>query len=86
LVTPARGVVVRAHEAGTQELATLYDFDLDAMRDAIERCINMSPEERTSLGHAARDWYEANDRTFRQHFLEAIDAAATTASAKRGAA
>lgn len=86
LVTPTRGVVVHAHEAGTQELATLYDFDLDAMRGAIERCISMSRDEQASLGHAAREWYEANDRSFRQHFLEAIAAAAASASTKRDAA
>jgi hypothetical protein len=77
---------VRAHEAGTQELATLYDFNLDAMRGAIERCISMSQEEQASLGHAAREWYEANDRAFHQHFLEAVAAAAASASTKHGAA
>ena len=86
LVTPARGVLVRAHEAGTQELATLYDFDVHAMQHAIEHCISMPPGEQASLGRAAREWYEANDRTFQQHFLEAIAAAASQASSKRSAA
>ncbi|RDS84120.1 glycosyltransferase [Dyella psychrodurans] len=75
LVTTERGVVVGAHQAGTQELATLYDFDLDAMRDTVERCIAMTQDEQASLGKAAREWYEANDRAFRQQFLEAIAAA-----------
>jgi hypothetical protein len=80
LVTPARGVVVAAHEAGSQELATLFDFDLDAMRSAIERCVSMPPEEQASLGHAAREWYETNDRAFRERFLAAITAAAPAKS------
>jgi Glycosyl transferases group 1 len=80
LVTPGRGVLVGAHEAGTQELATLYDFDLDAMRIAVEHCIAMTPEEQAKLGAAAREWFEANDRAFQQRLLEAIAAATPSAS------
>jgi glycosyltransferase involved in cell wall biosynthesis len=72
LVTADRGVLVAAHAAGTQELATLYDFDPDAMRAAIERCIAMPHEQQLALGHAARQWYEINRETFRERFLTAV--------------
>jgi len=78
LVTPERGVLVAAQATGTQELATLYDFDLDAMRAAIERCIAMPKAEQDALGRSARTWYENNREAFRQRFLAAIaDAAAS---------
>jgi glycosyltransferase involved in cell wall biosynthesis len=83
LITAERGVLVDAHAAGTQELATLYDFDLDAMRAAIERCIGMSPDEQASLGRAARSWYEANDPSFKKRFLDAIEDAARLAAEKQ---
>jgi glycosyltransferase involved in cell wall biosynthesis len=77
LVTPERGVLVAAHSAGTQELATLYDFNPDAMQAAIERCIAMPKAEQEALGRAARAWYENNREAFRQRFLDAVaDAAA----------
>jgi glycosyltransferase involved in cell wall biosynthesis len=82
LVTAERGVLVAAHANGTQELATLYDFDLDAMRAAIERCVAMSKEEQASLGHAAREWYEQNNTAFRKRFLDAIANAAPAARNK----
>ncbi|GLQ52469.1 glycosyltransferase [Dyella flava] len=82
LVTAERGVLVAAHANGTQELATLYDFDLDAMRVAIERCIAMPKEEQASLGRAARAWYEHNNTAFRQRFLDAIANAAPPARNK----
>jgi glycosyltransferase involved in cell wall biosynthesis len=84
LVTPERGVLVAAHTAGTQELATLYDFDLDAMRAAIERCIAMPKAEQDALGRAARAWYENNRQAFRQRFLDAV-ANATASPSQRQA-
>lgn len=72
LVTPERGVLVAAAITGQQHLATLYDAEPDAMAAAIERCLRMPGEERQRLGAAARQWYEANDRAFRQRLLDAL--------------
>jgi glycosyltransferase involved in cell wall biosynthesis len=72
LVTPERGVLVPAHASGTQELATLYDFDAEDMRAAVERCLLMPAEHRTALGTAARRWFEANRDAFPQRLLAAI--------------
>lgn len=72
LVSPERGVLVAARDAGRQHLATLYEADPAAMAAAIERCLRMSAEERQRLGAAARQWYEENDRAFRQRLLHAL--------------
>jgi hypothetical protein len=72
LVTTERGVLVSAHATGKQELATLYDFDLSAMEQAIERCIAMPEEERARLGANARTWFEDNARDFPNRLLGAL--------------
>jgi glycosyltransferase involved in cell wall biosynthesis len=72
LVTPARGVLVAAHAVGRQDLATLYGFDEDAMRAAIERCVAMEAAETERLGAAARAWFEANRDAFPQRLREAL--------------
>lgn len=73
LVTAERGVLVPAHVAGRQDLATLYAFDQAAMTAAIERCIAMPESEAIALGSAARHWYEAECRAFPQRLAVALD-------------
>jgi hypothetical protein len=72
LVTANRGVLVAAHAAGRQGLATLYDFDEAAMTAAIERCIAMPPAEAEQLGKAARTWFEANQVRFASQLMAAL--------------
>lgn len=74
LVTAERGVLVAAHAQGTQELATLYDFDPAAMEAAIVRCLSMPEQERQRLGQAARAWFLANRRDFEQQLRDAVAA------------
>ena len=64
LVTAERGVLCAAQPFGTQALATLYRFDVEAMRAAIERCIAMGEPEREAIGANARRWFEDNARAF----------------------
>ena len=73
LVTAGRGVLVAAHAVGTQDLATLFDFDDAAMEAAIERCIAMDDAQATRLGTAGRAWYDDNRRGFLEHFRHALD-------------
>jgi len=73
LVTPERGVLVAAKAVGTQELATLYDFDLGAMQAAVERCLTMPDSELDQLGQAARAWYENNQQAFPKKLAAVID-------------
>lgn len=74
LVTPARGVLVPAQAAGTQDLATLYGFRDGDMADAIERCAAMPEDEATALGQSARSWFEAERAAFPARLREALDA------------
>jgi glycosyltransferase involved in cell wall biosynthesis len=73
LVTAGRGLLVAAHAVGTQDLATLFDFDEAAMEAAIERCIAMDDAEAMRLGTAARAWYDDNRTGFLKRFRHALD-------------
>ncbi|HEY9132965.1 MAG TPA: glycosyltransferase [Dyella sp.] len=64
LVTAERGVLVKAHPSGMQDLATLYAFDESAMETAIARCAAMSEADATTLGQTARQWFESNRAEF----------------------
>jgi hypothetical protein len=72
LVARERGLLVAAHAAGRQDLATLYDFDDAAMVEAIERCIAMGNMECARLGENARHWYERNARDFGARLADAL--------------
>ncbi|MFK2878137.1 glycosyltransferase [Rhodanobacter hydrolyticus] len=74
LVAAGRGVLVTAHAQGTQELATLYDFDGAAMEATIAHCLAMPEEEQQRLGRAAREWFLANRRDFEQRLCDAVAA------------
>jgi hypothetical protein len=74
LVRPERGVLVAAHAAGTQRLATIHRFAPEPMKQAIERMIAMDDAEAARLGAAARDWYERNAAQFAQRLAQAVEA------------
>ncbi|MBD8898825.1 glycosyltransferase [Rhodanobacter sp. DHG33] len=74
LVTPARGVLVPAQATGTQDLATLYGFRDEDMARAIEHCVAMPETEATTLGAAARAWFEAERDTLPLRLREALGA------------
>lgn len=72
LIAAERGLLVAAHPAGQQDLATLYDFDEAAMVEAIERCIAMGNVECARIGDNARHWYERNAREFATRLADAL--------------
>lgn len=72
LVMPGRGLLVAAHPAGRQHLATLYDFDDDAMEAAIRRCIDMSDAECQEIGGRARQWFEESRDAFAQRLATVL--------------
>lgn len=72
LVTGARGLPVTAHGNGSQALATLYDFDSEAMEAAIEQCLAMSQRQVRALGANARRWFENNQVAFGQRLTQAL--------------
>jgi hypothetical protein len=73
MVTPERGVRVAVARTGTQNLAVTNFFDEAAMTAAIERMIAFDAAELDRLGAAARAWFEANDRDFRQRINAVVD-------------
>lgn len=83
LVTPDRGLLVSATATGTQNLATLYDFDEPAMCAAIERCIAMPDRECTEIGQRARHWFEQNGAEFPARVSGMLDSLGETQRAPR---
>jgi glycosyltransferase involved in cell wall biosynthesis len=81
LVTDERGVLIAAHAAGTQDLATLYAFDDVAMETAIERCLGMDETAAATLGQAARQWFEDNRAAFPLRLNEALSGLKTPQNA-----
>lgn len=73
LVTDDHGIRVAAHENGTMNAATLWQFDEAALEACVERIIRMSDEEAFALGDAARQWFEANAAAFPARFDRAIN-------------
>lgn len=74
LVTPERGVLVKAKACGTQDLATLYEADASAMEQTIQRCLAMDEHTVATLGEEARTWFEANRDGFAQRLQGALAA------------
>jgi glycosyltransferase involved in cell wall biosynthesis len=64
LVTPDRGVLVRASRSEPMRLGTRYFVDPADLERQITRVIAMSPSERHTLGVNARRWYEAQCASF----------------------
>jgi glycosyltransferase involved in cell wall biosynthesis len=64
LVTPSRGVLVKASDAGAFNLVARYRFDDAALEATIERLMTMPESERTLLGDQARAWFVANEAAF----------------------
>lgn len=81
LVTTGHGVLVAARSGGTQALATLYDFDEDAMEAAVARCIAMPVAECEAIGRRARQWFEHNRDAFPERLMAALRALDTPPAA-----
>ena len=64
LVSAARGILVPAHAAGRQHLATTYEFEPDGLAAAIEQALAIGDDGRRRLGAAARAWFLDNKRDF----------------------
>jgi glycosyltransferase involved in cell wall biosynthesis len=64
LVTPARGVLVKADDIGPFNLTTLHRFDEAALEAAIARLLAMPGHECAGLGERARAWFESNEAVF----------------------
>ncbi|GAP66425.1 glycosyl transferase group 1 [Mizugakiibacter sediminis] len=74
MVTPERGALVGHARTGTQHLATTYYFDAAAMEATVTRLLGLDDAELERMGDAARAWFEANDRAFRERIGAAVAA------------
>lgn len=64
LLTPERGLLLRADKYAKQKLADCYRFDADSLAAAVERLSAMSDVEIERLGTAARQWFIDNKTGF----------------------
>jgi hypothetical protein len=76
MIAPGRGVLVPYARTGTQQLATTYFVEADAIEAGVERLLALGEGERAAMSDAARAWWEANDRGFRERLTSAIESVA----------
>jgi hypothetical protein len=73
MIGPDRGVLVPYARTGTQQLATTYFVDMDALGDGVERMLALDDDERRAMSNAARAWWDDNDSGFRERLACAIE-------------
>ncbi len=73
MVTDARGVLAGWASTGTQQLATTYFVDPDALERGVERMLAFDTDARHKRSAAARAWWEDNDRGFRTRLANAVE-------------
>lgn len=66
LIGPDRGVLVPAGRTEPRHLGTNFYVDPAALEKAIGELVARPSGEKARLGEAARAWYSANDRLFRE--------------------
>jgi glycosyltransferase involved in cell wall biosynthesis len=76
MITAERGVLVPYARTGTQQLATTYYVDVDALEAGVERMLALGETERQAKSAAARTWWDDNDRGFRERLAAAIETTA----------
>jgi len=72
------GVRAAYSRTGMQRLATTYFVDPVALEAGVEHLLALDAEERCRRSGAARAWWEANDRAFRQRLADAVTALASS--------
>jgi hypothetical protein len=72
LVGPDRGILVPYARTGVQRLATTYFVTPEAVAAGVDALLALDPSQRAAMGAAARAWYEANDRAFRERLVAAV--------------
>ncbi len=67
LVQPDRGILVPYTHSEPRKLGFNFYVDHDALERSICELIEMPESEKQRIGCAARQWFEDNDRCFRQN-------------------
>ena len=68
LVTPDRGILVPYDRSEPRHLGTNFHVITDKLEAAISKILTTPETELAALGTNARQWFETNDRDFRQRF------------------
>lgn len=74
LVTAERGVLIPFSQTGQQQLATRYLVEAEALECAVEVALALDAEHLQAKQAAARDFYQQNDKAFRERLAEAVTA------------
>ena len=74
LVDSTRGLLVPCVVSGSQRLATLYEFDEDALQATIQRAMAMTSQQCQLLGMKARAWFLRNKQGFPDRLAAALHA------------
>ena len=80
MVTSETGLLVPADRSEPLRLGRRYFVNREALAERIRAALDMSDEERASLGRAARDRFEENNVTFRGRLRHYLELTAGTAS------
>ena len=72
LVTPERGILMPFARTGTQQLATRYLVEADALETAVASALAMDEAEVRRKQGAARAFFLENDAAFRARLVEAV--------------
>jgi glycosyltransferase involved in cell wall biosynthesis len=73
MIAPERGELVPYSRTGTQQLATTYFVEVDALESGVERMLALDEGQRVAKSAAARAWWGDNDRGFRERLAAAIE-------------
>ena len=68
LVEADRGVLVPFHHSEPRHLGTNFHVDQDGLAASINRLLETPTGELAATGALARQWFDDNDRAFRQRF------------------
>lgn len=79
LINPARGIAVAVQPGAHHNLAQLALFDESALEAAVRRAVALSPQERQSIGRAARSWFLENKAGFAERVGHAMRQLVTSA-------
>ncbi len=74
IITVANGLLVEAERSEAVRLGRRYFVSRDDLARKIAQALSMSEQQRTSLGQAARAWFDANDTAFRARLEECATA------------
>lgn len=84
LVTPERGLLVRAARSEPMALATRYFVDSLDLERQVACILAMSPDDRRRLGDSARRWYESQCASFAAELTGFIAEAKAVAVSRSG--